>query len=234
MKALFRFAFLMVLLSTGCNTGKNRYVSDWEFREGVDYFAWDFVACSDIDGGQYLVAPLEEEWTDDEKAFYHMGLNFWGEVTRLLWSAPLVNLYMDSGPNVYLQRVAEVLEGKHGGNPEVKEFGWKDKFTEDGVYNTVSFPPCDSVESPPNSYENPEAYGKWQKKMRRCLDIVFDLGDPCCFVVEKPLVRPTSGIVTLKLLESSESGIYAHLFARLELYFDRVGEQWHYAFRKVY
>jgi hypothetical protein len=141
---------------------------------------------------------------------------------------------MDSGPSIYLQRVVEVLDGKHGGNPEVKAFGWKDKFTDDGIYNTVSFPPCDSVESPSNAYDYPESYTKWQKSMRRCLDIAFDLGDPCCFVVEKPVVSPTLGMVTLKLLARSESGIYARLFARLALYFDCVGDQWHYTLRKVY
>jgi hypothetical protein len=234
MKEVFPFVFLIMMLSAACSNGNSRYDSDWKFREGVDFVTWDLVQCSDIDGGRYLVSPLDEDWTDEEKKFCHMGLNLWGEVTGFLWSDPMVSLYMDSGPNIYLQRVIEVLDGRHVEKPEVKAFGWKTKFGSDAVYNTVSFPPCDSIESPPIVYQHSKAYAKWQKTLRRCLDIAFDLGDPCCFVVEKPIVRPTSGIVTLKLLERSDSGIYAHLFARLELYFDRVGEYWYYALRKIH
>jgi hypothetical protein len=234
MKAGLYITFLFGTLLAACNKGNTSYASDGKFREGVDFVVGDLVACDDIDGGEYLVAPLNQEWTEEEKMFYHLSLNFWDETTAFLWSAPMVIRYMDSGPNAYLQCVAEVLEGQHKNNAEVREFGWRTKFTEDARYNTLAYPPCDSVDFLSNVYDDPDEYNKWQKSLRKCLDIVFGVGDPCCFVVEKPIIRDNAGIVTLKLLESEKSHVFAHLFARLELYFEREGGQWYYAARKVY
>ena len=90
----------------------------------------------------------------------------------------------------------------------------------------------------PDRYPEPslkelEEHAAWERKVFKCLDVVFDAGVPACIYVDRPIVHdPSTAIVKFRLYDVVDAEGVPHPVSAYYLYFSKVDGRWLFTMRR--
>jgi hypothetical protein len=198
----------------------------------------DFVPCTECEFEGKLVNPLPKEWNDAEKELYKVTIDFYEQTSGFLFTSEMIDLYASSGPSACHDRFIKAISGElqSTGNivsseDPIGSFGWRNRFDESAVLQMKASMPCMVEEKMPS--KDSKGYDNWEKRVFKCIDVVFDAGLPVCFYVERPTIQDsTSAIVRLRLYDTVDTNGVPHLVSGYYLYFDKVAGEWLFSLRR--
>lgn len=198
----------------------------------------DFVECEDCEFEGELVNPLPDDWSDAEKEIYHVAIDFWNETTGFLFDYRMRDLYLQKGPVACHERFISVITGELQGDggpvaseDPIRGYAWRNRFQESAIEQLRVSTPC-TIETPQPPRES-AAYHAWDRAVFKCIDFVFNAGDPVCFFVERPDVYlPQAASVRLRWYDSADPNGVPHLVSAHNLFFEKVDETWQFSMRR--
>jgi len=198
-----------------------------------------FVPCTVCNGEGKLVNPLPADWTPTEKELYGVAIDFWEQTTDFIFSEEMLTQYVVNGPEACHQRLVDAISGEaeKAGNGVASEdgiraFGWRNRFEESAVEQVKVSAAC------PDRYPEPsmkelEEHAAWERKVFKCLDVVFDAGVPACIYVDRPIVHdPSTAIVKFRLYDVVDAEGVPHPVSAYCLYFSKVDGRWLFTMRR--